>query len=35
MVGDPAGLATMVIETLAVEHNIYIEPADKREKLDI
>jgi len=34
LVGDPAGLATMVIETLAVEHNIYIEPAEKREKVD-
>ena len=34
MVGDPAGLATMVIETLAVEHEIYIEPAEKREKVD-
>lgn len=34
MVGDPAGLATMVIETLAVEHGIYIEAAEKREKVD-
>jgi hypothetical protein len=34
MVGDPAGLATMVMETLAVEHNIFIEPAKKTEKID-
>lgn len=34
MVGDSAGLATMVIETLAVEHNIFVEVAEKREKVD-
>lgn len=34
LVGDPAGLATMVIETLAVEHQIYFEAAEKREKVD-
>lgn len=33
-VGDPAGLATMVMDTLAVEHNVFIEPAEKKEKLD-
>ena len=33
-VGDPAGLATMVMDTLAVEHQVYIEPAEKKEKLD-
>lgn len=33
-VGDPAGLATMVIDTLASEHGVYIEPAEKNEKLD-
>jgi hypothetical protein len=33
-VGDPAGLATMVIDTLASEHGVYIEPAEKKEKLD-
>lgn len=33
-VGDPAGLATMVMDTLAAEHGVYIEPAEKREKLD-
>lgn len=34
IVGDPAGLATMVIESLAVDHGIYIEAAEKREKVD-
>lgn len=33
-VGDPAGLATMVIDTLAAEHEVYVEPAEKKEKLD-
>lgn len=33
-VGDPAGLATMVIDTLATEHGVYIEAAEKKEKLD-
>jgi hypothetical protein len=33
-VGDPAGLATMVMDTLAREHSVYIEPAEKKEKLD-
>lgn len=33
-VGDPAGLATMVIDTLASEHGVYIEAAEKKEKLD-
>lgn len=33
-VGDPAGLATMVIDDLALEHNVYIEPAEKKLKLD-
>lgn len=31
---DPAGLATMVIDTLAEEHGVYLEPAEKKEKLD-
>lgn len=31
---DPAGLATMVIDTLASEHQVYLEPAEKKEKLD-
>lgn len=31
---DPAGLATMVIDTLAAEHSVYLEPAEKKEKLD-
>lgn len=31
---DPGGLATMVMDTLAEEHQVYLEPADKREKLD-
>lgn len=34
IVGDSAGLATMVIETLAVEHNILVDVAEKREKVD-
>lgn len=34
VVADPASLATMVIDTLAVEHGIYLEPAEKREKAD-
>jgi hypothetical protein len=33
-VGDPAGLATMVLDTLAAEHDVFIEPAEKKEKLD-
>lgn len=33
-VGDPAGLATMVMDTLAAEHAVYVEPAEKKEKLD-
>jgi hypothetical protein len=33
-VGDPAGLATMVMDTLASEHGVYVEPAEKKEKLD-
>lgn len=33
-VGDTAGLATMVLDTLAAEHEVYIEAAEKREKLD-
>jgi terminase large subunit-like protein len=31
---DPAGLATMVMDTLASEHQVYLEPAEKAEKLD-
>lgn len=31
---DPAGLATMVMDTLASEHGVVLEPAEKREKLD-
>lgn len=31
---DPAGLATMVMDTLADEHGVYLEPAEKKEKLD-
>jgi hypothetical protein len=31
---DPAGLATMVMQTLADEHNVILEPAEKKEKLD-
>lgn len=31
---DMAGLATMVVETLADEHQVYLEPAEKTEKLD-
>lgn len=31
---DYAGLATMVMDTLADEHGVYLEPAEKREKLD-
>lgn len=34
IVGDPAGLATMVWTTLADEHQVYVEPAEKKEKLD-
>jgi hypothetical protein len=34
IVGDPAGLATMVATTLADEHQVYVEPAEKKEKLD-
>lgn len=31
---DTAGLATMVVDTLAVDHNVYLEPAEKKEKVD-
>lgn len=31
---DFAGLATMVMDTLADEYGVYLEPAEKREKLD-
>lgn len=31
---DPAGLATMVADTLAADHGIYLEPAEKKQKLD-
>lgn len=31
---DWAGLATMVMDTLADEHGVYLEPAEKREKND-
>lgn len=31
---DPAGLATMVMDTLADEYQVYLEPAEKREKPD-
>lgn len=31
---DPAGLATMVMETLATEHGVLLEPAEKKEKND-
>lgn len=31
---DWAGLATMVMDTLAAEHGVYLEPAEKREKYD-
>lgn len=31
---DPAGLATMVMDTLADEHGVFLEPAEKKEKLD-
>lgn len=34
VIGDRAGLATMVIDTLAVEHGVYVEPAEKKEKVD-
>jgi hypothetical protein len=34
VVGDRGGLATMVIDTLAVEHGVYVEPAEKKEKVD-
>ena len=33
-VGDPAGLATMVMDTLAADHDVHIEPAEKKEKAD-
>jgi hypothetical protein len=33
-VGDPAGLATMVMDTLAADYGVYIEPAEKKEKAD-
>lgn len=31
---DHAGLATMVMDTLADEHGVYLEPAEKKEKND-
>lgn len=31
---DPAGLATMVMDTLADEYGVFLEPAEKKEKLD-
>ena len=31
---DMAGLATMVMDTLAVDHGVYLEPAEKKQKLD-
>jgi hypothetical protein len=31
---DPAGLATMVMETLATEHGVILEPAEKKQKND-
>lgn len=31
---DSAGLATMVMDELAAEHGVYLEPAEKKEKLD-
>lgn len=31
---DTAGLATMVVDTLASEHGVYLEPAEKTEKND-
>lgn len=31
---DPAGLATMVMDTLADEHGVFLEPAEKKEKPD-
>jgi hypothetical protein len=34
VIGDRAGLATMVIDTLAVEHGVFVEPAEKKEKVD-
>ncbi len=34
VVGDQAGLALMVVDTLAAEHGVYVEPAEKREKVD-
>lgn len=32
---DPAGLATMVMDTLADEHGVYLETAEKKQKFDI
>lgn len=31
---DPAGLATMVMDTLADDYEVFLEPAEKKEKLD-
>ncbi len=31
---DPAGLATMVFDTLAEDYGVYLEPAEKKEKPD-
>lgn len=33
-VGDMSGLATMVVDTLGDDHQVFIEPAEKREKID-
>jgi hypothetical protein len=31
---DPAGLASIIMDTLADEHQVYLEPAEKKEKND-
>lgn len=31
---DTAGLATMVVDTLAIDHGVNLEPAEKKEKVD-
>jgi hypothetical protein len=31
---DPAGLASIIMDTLADEHGVFLEPAEKREKND-
>lgn len=33
-VADPGGLATMVLDTLADEYQVYLEPAERKEKED-